>query len=82
MGLRLVEALGVRERLNFARTAWNVTHYFVFVAGPRSGVARSSRGRAHWFPVDDLPVLFWPEQRDLLRRQRRLLAAVASRLDV
>lgn len=56
--------LGVRERLDFGRTSWKKTHYFVFLADA------PVEGRAEWFSLDALPPMFWPEQRDLLTSHR------------
>ncbi len=60
-------ALGVRERLDFSRTSWKKTHYFVFTA---DAAAASAAGRAEWFPLDALPPMFWPEQHELLTSHR------------
>lgn len=84
-GLRnlvLLGPLGVRERLAFDRSSWKITHYFLFLA-PASpgGDAPGSEGELAWFPLDALPAMFWPEQRDLLTSAReRIRAAVARHL--
>jgi len=60
-------ALGIRERLDYSRTSWKRTHYFVFMADTTAGAAED---RAEWFSLDALPPMFWPEQRDLLAAHR------------
>src|SRR5713226_2469906 len=72
-GLRRLQVLGelaVRERLAFTRTAWKQTHYFLYLVDPGSG----DRGRVEWFPLDALPPMFWPEQRELLETHRAQIA--------
>ncbi len=72
-GLRRVRVLGelaVRERLDFKRTAWKRTHYFLYLVDPESG----DQGRATWFPLDALPPMFWPEQRELLETHQSQIA--------
>lgn len=71
--LQALGALGSRERLNFTKQAWNVIHYFVFRAAP------DVRGDASWFPLDALPAMFWPDQRDLLITHRRELERMAMK---
>ncbi len=79
-GLRLVAKLGVRERLNFRRDAWKVTHYFLFTTDDEGGDPEDQFHdyEMRWFPLDRLPRMFWPEQEELLRERRndilRLLA--------
>lgn len=60
-------ALGIRERLDYRRTSWKRTHYFVFMVETSAGAAE---GRAEWFSLDALPPMFWPEQHDLLAAHR------------
>src|SRR5713226_9230041 len=68
-GAAPVAILGVRERLNFARTWWNKTHYFLFIV-ESAAEHRESRRRMDWFPIDALPAMFWPEQRELVESSR------------
>lgn len=68
-GLTLVEYLGWRERLNFARTRWMTVHYFLFRWEGEGGVPSDARHPhpAEWFALDALPEMMWPEQAQLLR---------------
>lgn len=80
--LVLLADLGIRERLNFERTSWKRTHYFLFLA---SG-ATAEPGRAHpaaeWFSLDDLPAMFWPEQRALLEDARARIETLVTKAAV
>ncbi len=80
--LTLIGELTVRQRLNYSRRSWGTTHYFLFVtaqaeAAPPEPV--ESPVQTHWFPLDALPALFWPEQRELLEANReRIIALLKS----
>lgn len=79
--LHLLEFLGVRERLSLDRNEWKRTHYFLFIteqvdAKPTETDKHEEMG---WFPLDNLPALFWPEQKALLEENRdRILGLVAT----
>lgn len=79
-GLRdlvLLGPLGVRERLDFRKTSWKRTHYFLFLAPADAAL----REEAVWRPLDPPPVMFWPEQRELVAAERgRIQAAVTRHL--
>lgn len=69
-GLAPLVALGelaTRERLDYSRTSWKRTHYFLYVTDASPG---TQGGRAEWFPLDALPSMFWPEQREMLETHR------------
>jgi len=71
--LRLLADLGVRERLNYAKTRWSRTRYFLFLAGEgrRRTAEATTRFRLAWHPLDRLPPMMWPEQAELLETNRR-----------
>ncbi|MCU0485706.1 MAG: NUDIX hydrolase [Anaerolineales bacterium] len=73
--LELVSYLGERQRLNFQRSRWVTTHYFLFTTDGRIGKPTDREHVYHceWFPLHALPEMFWPEQ-------RALVEAVHSRL--
>jgi ADP-ribose pyrophosphatase YjhB (NUDIX family) len=66
--LRLIRPLGSRRRQNFERTKWKTIHYFLYTSeeiefNPIEG---DKHPDARWFPLDSLPTMFWPDQRELL----------------
>lgn len=68
--------LTTRERLDYGRTSWKRTHYFLYVM---SASTDTQGGRAEWFPLDALPPMFWPEQRELLETHReKIVRTVAN----
>ena len=67
--LQLVEKLGIKERLDFEKKEWKVTHYFLYVTDQVEAVPTDAEHHASmaWVPLDPLPDFFWPEQRALIR---------------
>jgi len=78
--LVLLADLGVRERLNFERTSWKRTRYFLFLAGGAGGA--SPLPEAQWLPLDALPAMFWPEQRALLEDERARIHTLLTKTAV
>lgn len=76
-GLRCLGLLGTCERLNFARTKWVATDYFLFITEDVGGKPTDTRKHsqpAAWFPLDKLPEnMFWPEQKRLLVERQTLV---------
>jgi 8-oxo-dGTP pyrophosphatase MutT (NUDIX family) len=70
--LELVAPLGIQERLNYRRKAWKVIHYYLFITDQESGLPTDTDHgyRCHWFPIDSLPGMFWPEQKQLIEDNR------------
>jgi 8-oxo-dGTP pyrophosphatase MutT (NUDIX family) len=73
--LRLLAPLGTRERLDLEKTKWITTHYFLYVTHQVRGVPTDSYHayEVRWFPLDSLPDLFWPEQRELIESSRMII---------
>jgi ADP-ribose pyrophosphatase YjhB (NUDIX family) len=76
--LNAIMLLGVCERLNFAKTHWLKTHYFLFTTEQVDVKPTEIERHAppHWFPIDALPELFWPEQQALLLKHRERIKAI------
>lgn len=70
--LTLIEKLGVRERLDVHKKRWIISHYFLFLTDQTLGEPSDVEHHYDpgWFPLDDLPELFWPEQRELIETNR------------
>ncbi len=66
--LTLVISLGLTERLNFPKTRWVMTHYFLFRTDQAQGkpTDRHHHYQLNWFDLDHLPPMFWPDQRELI----------------
>ena len=70
--LALIQKLGIRERLSYDRTCWITTHYFLFVTEQVEGTPTDIEHHYElaWYPVEALPAIFWPEQRELIETNR------------
>ena len=66
--LHLIEKLGIKERLDFNKTEWKITHYFLYLTEQIDAVPTSTthHERMSWVPLEPLPAFFWPEQRALI----------------
>ncbi|MDB9315320.1 NUDIX domain-containing protein [Spirulina sp. CS-785/01] len=65
--LNLLGKLGIRERLNYSRTYWKITHYFLYSTQQKYGTPTESKFTLHWHSVEELPEFFWREQRELVQ---------------
>jgi len=67
--LRLLTKLDVKERLDFLKTEWKLTHYFLYATDEVD--VKPLEADVHtemaWVPIDPVPDLFWPEQVELIR---------------
>jgi bis(5'-nucleosidyl)-tetraphosphatase len=73
--LSLVGKLGMRERLTFNKHRWAQVHYFLFTTEQANGTPTDilHADSPQWFPLDNLPPFFWPEQRTLVETYERLI---------
>ena len=70
--LTRVEGVVILERLNVVKTKWSINHYGLFLTKQESGTILDAEHHFDfgWFPLDDLPPTYWPDERELLTRQR------------
>lgn len=70
--LRMLSDLGVCERLTYRKNYWSKMHYFLFVTQQKNGLATDpfESYQIEWFNIDKLPPMFWPEQRDLIEKNK------------
>lgn len=75
LDLKLVEKIGVKERLDYKKEFWCTAHYFLFITNQVQGTPTDIEKEYSltWFPLDNLPTLFWPEQKELLEENREKL---------
>ena len=76
--LRLIAPLGDRERLDYKKRSWKVTHYFLFLTDEIQPTPKDARHEfpPAWFSIDALPQLYWPEQDQLLRENSAKIQAL------
>lgn len=76
--LKLRKYLGMRERMDFRKKRWKITHYFLFETsehkpGPTDPYRQYS---VQWFVPENLPSMFWPEQKELIESNLDVLHAI------
>lgn len=72
--LKWLADLGVKARLNGAKTKWVTQHYFLFVTDQIESKPTDPRHvPSQWFDLDHLPPLCWPEQLELIVTHRQLI---------
>lgn len=59
--------LGALARQNFKKTYWQTSHYGLYLTRQIEGgpTDPDNYGLA-WFSLDDLPPMFWPDERELI----------------
>lgn len=70
--LTLIKDLGMAERLDLKKHSWGTMHYYLFATAQQASVP-SDPGHQYivkWFPIESLPEMFWPEQRELIENNR------------
>lgn len=79
--LTLLAELGVLERLAFSKRSWKITHYFLYqteqVDGKPTDLHKDYQLR--WFPLDELPPFFWPEQKKLIEANQTFIRQSLAR---
>lgn len=72
--LKLIGKLGIKNRLTFEKDEWRTTHYFLFLTKQKKGTQNLQVNENYvlkWYPIDDLPPMFWSEQRELIEENRK-----------
>ena len=79
--LTLLAYLGARERLTIGKDQWQTIHFFLFVTEQIGGQPTDATHTvgATWFPLDALPDMLWPEQRELLETKRERITNLVAR---
>jgi 8-oxo-dGTP pyrophosphatase MutT (NUDIX family) len=67
--LKLLMPLGFEERLDYHKTYWKKTHYFLFITDQTDGQPTDVQHHdaVEWHALESVPDLFWPEQTRLIR---------------
>ena len=78
--LQLIGPLGELERLSYDKRYWTQAHYFLFTTTQKDGIPTDTQHHAAvwWFPLDELPVMLWPEQRRLIDTHRATCEMVCA----
>lgn len=67
--------LAVLERQSEKKVLWSINHYALFVTEQVSGTIKDTEHHTgmDWFPIDALPEMFWPDERRMIERNRKLI---------
>lgn len=78
--LQLLTALGMRERLSFTKRSWKKVYYFLFATTQiQSDVKHLESGnKLEWFPLNQIPQLYWPEQKALVDFNREQIRTMVE----
>lgn len=76
--IRIIKKLGIKQRLSFERDEYKTIHYFLFdchssAALPKQCVDDDKIKIPKWFPIDNLPKLFWKEQEDIIKENLNII---------
>jgi 8-oxo-dGTP pyrophosphatase MutT (NUDIX family) len=82
LDLTLIGKLGTKTRLDFNKTEWKITHYFLYVTDQNDAVPthREQHETMFWVPLMPVPKFFWPEQQSLIEENKDRIQAVSSRI--
>jgi 8-oxo-dGTP pyrophosphatase MutT (NUDIX family) len=84
VGLTVVEklmSLGARERLEFKKRYWQKSHYNLYYAEQVEGeiLDKENHFDFGWFSIDDLPAMFWEDERGLIEGFRETIKVLAAK---
>ncbi|MGQ4649759.1 NUDIX domain-containing protein [Lyngbya aestuarii] len=80
VNLQLIAPLGVRERLAFSKRTWKKTYYFLFITDQVEGIPTDPlHDQPQWFSLEQLPELFWPEQKELIETNRDQISKLINK---
>ncbi len=79
--LNLVCELGYRERFSFSKKEWKQIYYFLYTSDRADGQPSDPdiAYELEWFALDNLPEVFWREQRELIEISRPKIEAAFDR---
>jgi 8-oxo-dGTP pyrophosphatase MutT (NUDIX family) len=70
--LHLLDSMGMLERLAYNKRVWLKTHMFLYATEQVEGTPTDHHNHhgVWWFPIDELPTIFWPDQKALIEANR------------
>jgi 8-oxo-dGTP pyrophosphatase MutT (NUDIX family) len=73
--IALLGELAVLERLSEIKDIWSINHYLLYATDQVNGTILDTEHHDEmiWAPLDDLPEMFWPDERKLLERERKAI---------
>lgn len=76
--IKISKKLGVKERLSFSGDEYKTIHYFLFDWNggeefPKEVADGVDILEPAWFPIENLPKFFWPEQEEIVKDNLKIL---------
>ena len=69
--IKIVQKLGIKKRVSFQGDEYKTVHYFLFDCGDNKKLEifkdNGNIIQPKWFPIDSLPELFWPGQKEIIK---------------
>lgn len=78
--IRNIGYLGKRARMEFGNYSWKQTYYYAFMEISDRQQRREKNEIVTWFDIDKLPVLFWPEQNELVLSNMEKINELVERM--
>ena len=75
--IKIVKKLGITQRKAFEGNEWKTIHYFLFDTNDNKQLVEvKDDGKVltpRWFPIDNLPKLFWQKQEELIKENFEII---------
>ena len=76
--IAITKKLGAKKRLSFEKDEYKTIHYFLCDWGGGEELSEkivdgTDELKAGWFPIDNLPKLFWPEQKEIIQENLQII---------
>lgn len=76
--IKIVKKLGIKQRLSYIKDEYKTIHYFLFdcigeAILPKECVDIDKILKPKWFPVYNLPELFWQTQKDIIKENLNII---------
>jgi len=75
--LKIIAKLGIKQRASFEGDEYKTIHYFLFETKDTKELKPvKDNGKTvipKWFPINNLPTLFWPTQKQLIEENLSVL---------
>lgn len=76
----LVADLGSRERLDITKSSWIIIHYYLYLYRAKNRkLDNYMTGKVSWYDFENLPFIFWPDQRELLKENTKKIIELTNK---
>lgn len=76
--IKILKKLGIKQRLSYVKDEYKTIHYFLFdcvgeATLPEECIDVDKILKPKWFSIDNLPELFWQEQKDIIKENLNII---------